>query len=203
MRSRLTAALLLLLHAIFLTTGFLTAGGSPAAAQGISQSAGGLRLTGAPAAAETAGVRGAAAAFGQPPATTGTSHHAARAWPSAVGDARLSITRLSISRSTTAAPTAARPTTARPVRAEDTSARNTTARHWGSPSAGRPAHSDQPRIHAGPGGPGATAGPVLPPASASPRGGTRVTRAGPDHDDRPAQRPRRTTAARAPPSTAY
>ncbi|WP_182887140.1 hypothetical protein [Microbispora sp. H10885] len=164
MRSRLTAALLLLLHAIFLTTGFLTAGGSPAAAQGMTQSAGGLRLTGAPAAAETAGVRGAAA---------------------------------------TAASTAARPTTARPVRAEDTSARNTTARHWGSPSAGRPAHSDQPRIHAGPGGPGATAGPVLPPASASPRGGTRVTRAGPDHDDRPAQRPRRTTAARAPPSTAY
>ncbi|GLW25972.1 hypothetical protein DI270_022680 [Microbispora triticiradicis] len=200
MRSRLTAALLLLLHAIFLTTGFLAVGGSPAAAQGMSQSSGGLRLTGAPVTAETAGVRGAAETTGQPAATTGTSDHA---WSSAVGDARLSITRLSISPSTSAAPTAARPTTARPARAEDASARNTTARHWGSPSAGRPAHSDQPRIHAGPGGPGATAGPVLPPASASPRGGTRVTRAGPDHDDRPAQRPRRTTAARAPPSTAY
>ncbi|MBO4274241.1 hypothetical protein [Microbispora triticiradicis] len=198
MRSRLTAALLLLLHAIF-----LTAGGSPAAARGMYQSSGGLRLSGVPVAAETAGVRGAAPATGQAAATTGASHHAARAWSSAAGDARLPTTRLSTSGSTLAASTAARPTTARPARAEHTSARDTTARHWGSPSAGRPAHSDQSRIHAGPGGPGATAGPVLPPASASPRGGTRVTRAGPDHDDRPAQRPRRTTAARAPPSTAY
>ncbi|GIH35377.1 hypothetical protein [Microbispora amethystogenes] len=182
MRSRPTAALLLLLHAIFLTTGFLTTGGSPAAA----------------------------AITGRPAATTGIAPHAAPAWSSAAGagDARLSTTSLSTTGTATAASTAAQRATARAARAENTSARDTTARHpatrhWGSPSAGRPAQSDQPRVHAGAGGPGATAGPALPPASASPRGGTRVTCAGPRHDETPAQRPRRTTAARAPPSTAY
>ncbi|WP_179155308.1 hypothetical protein [Microbispora sp. GKU 823] len=46
-------------------------------------------------------------------------------------------------------------------------------------------------------------GPVVLPNPATPRGGTRVTRAGPHHDGPPAQCPRRAASARAPPSTAY
>ncbi|WP_405085071.1 hypothetical protein [Microbispora sp. NBC_01389] len=199
MRSRPTAALLFLLHAIFLTSCFLT---SCFLTSGFLTT-GFLTTGGSPAAAAATGAQGAAAINGRPAVTTGIAHQAARAWSSAAGDARLPATR-----TTTTAPTAARPMIARPARAENTSARDTAARHpatrhWESPSAGRPAQSDQPRVHAGAGGPGATAGPALPPASASPRGGARVTRAGPRHDDSPAQRPRRTTAARAPPSTAY
>ncbi|GGO07184.1 hypothetical protein [Microbispora bryophytorum] len=67
----------------------------------------------------------------------------------------------------------------------------------------RPAQGDPPRVQAGAGGAGASGGPVVLPNPAAPRGGTRVTRAGPHHDGPPAQFPRRPATARAPPSTAY
>ncbi|GIH52875.1 hypothetical protein SAMN05421833_10552 [Microbispora rosea] len=133
-RRRLTAALLLLLHAIFLTSGGVPASAgtlqTPHRVTGIHHTAGTHLATGRPA-VETGGVR-------CPPA------HATR-----------------------------------------------------------PAQGDPPRVQAGAGGPGASGGPVVLPNPAAPRGGTRVTRAGPHHDGPPAQCPRRAATARAPPSTAY
>lgn len=67
----------------------------------------------------------------------------------------------------------------------------------------RPAQGDPHHVRTGGAGSGATGGPVVLPNPAAPRGGTRVTRAGPHHDGPPAQRPHRAVAARAPPSTAY
>jgi len=67
----------------------------------------------------------------------------------------------------------------------------------------RPAQGDPARVRTGGAGSGATGGPVVLPNPAVPRGGTRVTRAGPRHDGPSAQRTRRAAAARAPPSTAY
>ncbi|WP_169946588.1 hypothetical protein [Microbispora sp. H11081] len=67
----------------------------------------------------------------------------------------------------------------------------------------RPAPGDAPHAQAGHGGHWVSGGPVVLPNPAAPRGGTRVTRAGPHHDDPPAQCPRGAATARAPPSTAY
>ncbi|GAB3136373.1 hypothetical protein [Microbispora hainanensis] len=82
-------------------------------------------------------------------------------------------------------------------------ARLTDTRACAPAHATRPAQGDPPRVRTGGSGSGATGGPVVLTNPAAPRGGTRVTRAGPHHDGPPAQRPRRAAAARAPPSTAY
>ncbi|TQS24984.1 hypothetical protein [Microbispora sp. KK1-11] len=140
MRHRLTAALLLLLHAIFLTSG-----GVPASASALDTPY------------RAAGIRSAHVNAGP---------HLA--WSPARDGARLTDTRI--------CPPA---------------------------HATRPSQGDLPRVQAGTGGPGASGGPVVLPNPAAPRGGTRVTRAGPYHDGPPAQCPRRAATARAPPSTAY
>ncbi|MEU7911263.1 hypothetical protein [Microbispora bryophytorum] len=137
MRRRLTAALLLLLHAILLTSG-----GVPASASATQTP---YRAAGAHSAHVDAGPRhhqGSQLAAGRPAART-------------------------------------------PAHAT------------------RPAQGDPPRVQAGAGGAGASGGPVVLPNPAAPRGGTRVTRAGPHHDGPPAQFPCRPATARAPPSTAY
>ncbi|GAB3896744.1 hypothetical protein [Microbispora bryophytorum] len=152
MRRRLTATLLLLLHAILLTSG-----GVPASATQTP-----YRAAGVHSAHADAGPRhhqGSQLAAGRP---------AARAWSPARDGARLTDTRVR------------------------------TPAH-----ATRPAQGDPPRVQAGGGGAGASGGPVVLPNPAAPRGGTRVTRAGPHHDGPPAQFPRRPATARAPPSTAY
>ncbi|MEU6408758.1 hypothetical protein [Microbispora sp. NPDC046933] len=166
MPRRLTAALLLLLHAIFLTSG-----GVPASASAweTPHRAGGLP-TGLHAGLHTAGPRatGPHLAAGRPAAGAGGVREAARAWSAARDGARITDSRI-------------RP----PAHAT------------------RPAQGDPPRAQAGAGGPGVSGGPVVLPNPAAPRGGTRVTRAGPHHDGPPAQCPRRAATARAPPSTAY
>ncbi|XVQ82030.1 hypothetical protein ACQP2K_24525 [Microbispora siamensis] len=154
MRRRLTAALLLLLHAIFLTAGGVPASASvplSVAAWETPQRAAGLHTAGL----HTAGSHLAA-------------RQAARAWSPARDGARLTDTRKCPPEHAT-----------------------------------RPAQGDPPRVQAGAGGPGVSGGPVVLPNPATPRGGTRVTRAGPHHDGLPAQCPRRAASARAPPSTAY
>ncbi|GIH66250.1 hypothetical protein [Microbispora siamensis] len=141
MRRRLTAALLLLLHAIF-----LTAGGVPASAS-VSASVSAWETPHRAAGLQTVGHQTA-------------GHHTA-------------------------------------------SARITDTRMCPPAHATRPAQGDPPRVQAGASGPGVSGGPVVLPNPATPRGGTRVTRAGPHRDGLPAQCPRRAASARAPPSTAY
>ncbi|MGI5157593.1 hypothetical protein [Microbispora sp. CA-102843] len=150
-RRRLTAALLLLLHAIFLTSG-----GVPASTLETPYGAAGLHIT------------GPHLATGRPAAGEGGVRQAARVWSPARDGARLADARM--------CPPA---------------------------HATRPAPGDPPRVQAGAGGPGVSGGPVVLPNPAAPRGGTRVTRAGPHHYGLPAQCPRRAASARAPPSTAY
>ncbi|MEN3538025.1 hypothetical protein AAH991_23120 [Microbispora sp. ZYX-F-249] len=152
MRRRLTAALLLLLHAIV-----LTAGGVPASASAweTPHRAAGLHVSG-PHTPDRVAVT-----------ASGVHQMALRRAPARDG-ARLTDTRI-----------------------------------WPPAHATGPARNDPPRVQAGPGGPGVSGGPVVLPNPAAPRGGTRVTRAGPHHDGAPAQCPRRAASARAPPSTAY
>ncbi|KAB8187733.1 hypothetical protein [Microbispora catharanthi] len=157
MRRSLTAAVLLLLHAIFLTSG-----GAPASASALGTP---YRAAGLHSAHVDAGPHLAA---GRPAAEAGGVRQAARAWSPARDGARLTDTRI-------CPPT----------------------------HATRPAPGDPPRVQAGASGPGVSGGPVVLPNPAVPRGGTRVTRAGPHHDGPPAQCPRRAATARAPPSTAY
>lgn len=151
-RRRLTAALLLLLHAIVLTAGGVPASASvwetPHRAAGLH--AAGPHIT-SRVAATASGVR--QGALRQAPARDG--------------------------------------------------ARLTDARICAPAHATRPAQGDPPRVQSGAGGPGVSGGPVVLPNPAAPRGGTRVTRAGPHQDGPPAQCPRRAATARAPPSTAY
>ncbi|MEU8171845.1 hypothetical protein AB0C14_03125 [Microbispora hainanensis] len=150
MRRGLTAALLLLLHAILLTSG-----GMPASAH-------------AQAPAWVSAHRPAARHVVVSPARDG---------------ARLTGTRLTGSRLT--------------------GSRLTDTRICAPAHATRPAQGDSHHVRTGGAGSGATGGPVVLPNPAAPRGGTRVTRAGPHHDGPPARRPHRAVAARAPPSTAY
>ncbi|WP_432920769.1 hypothetical protein ACQPZZ_21075 [Microbispora sp. CA-135349] len=161
MRRRLTTALLLLLHAIF-----LTAAGVPASALETPHRVAAPHST-FPHGAFPHGA-GPHLAPVRPAAGTRGVRQAARAWSPARDGARL-----------------------------------TDVRACAPAHATRPANGDPSRVQAGAGGPGVSGGPVVLPNPAAPRGGTRVTRAGPHHDGPPAQCPRRAATARAPPSTAY